>query len=93
MVPLLTASFVWAYKLRLGLILGWISFPLILFGYVAATLDKALPFKSCVRTFFGRKSRCFSYGNPLNLVCYGSWMGSAPLLSNNSQMRKLKPML
>ncbi|XP_057735878.1 vacuolar iron transporter homolog 1-like [Arachis stenosperma] len=53
MVPLLAASFVRDYKLRLGLILGSVSFALILFGCLAATLGKAPPFRSCVRVFFG----------------------------------------
>ncbi|KAL1295469.1 hypothetical protein HN51_056344 [Arachis hypogaea] len=53
MVPLLAASFVRDYKLRLGLILGSVSFALILFGCLAATLGKAPPFRSCVRVFLG----------------------------------------
>ncbi|MED6138656.1 Vacuolar iron transporter 1 [Stylosanthes scabra] len=53
MVPLLAASFISEYKVRLGIVLGSVSLALILFGWLGATLGKAPPCRSCVRVFLG----------------------------------------
>jgi len=53
MVPLLAASFIREYKVRLGVVLGAVSFALVVFGWLGAVLGKAPTFRSCVRVLVG----------------------------------------
>ena len=53
MVPLLAASFIRQYKVRLGVILGAVSFALVVFGWLGAVLGKAPALRSCVRVLLG----------------------------------------
>ncbi|KAK7270438.1 hypothetical protein RIF29_23568 [Crotalaria pallida] len=52
-VPLLAASFIKEYKVRLGVVLGAVSIALLGFGWLGAMLGKAPPLRSCVRVLFG----------------------------------------
>ncbi|XP_027367276.1 vacuolar iron transporter homolog 1-like [Abrus precatorius] len=53
MVPLLAASFIRDYKVRLGVVLGAVSFALLVFGWLGAVLGKAPALRSCVRVLVG----------------------------------------
>ena len=53
MVPLLAASFIRDYKVRLGVVLGAVSLALVVFGWLGAVLGKAPTFRSCVRVLLG----------------------------------------
>ncbi|KAK7357239.1 hypothetical protein VNO80_16523 [Phaseolus coccineus] len=53
MVPLLAASFIREYKVRLGVVLGAVSFALVVFGWLGAVLGKAPTLRSCVRVLVG----------------------------------------
>ncbi|XP_061342043.1 vacuolar iron transporter homolog 4-like [Gastrolobium bilobum] len=53
MVPLLGASFIRDYKVRIGVILGAVTFALVVFGWLGAVLGKAPTLRSCVRVLFG----------------------------------------
>ncbi|XP_004496484.1 vacuolar iron transporter homolog 2-like [Cicer arietinum] len=53
MVPLLAASFIKGYKVRIGVVLGAVSFALVVFGLFGALLGKAPILKSCLRVLFG----------------------------------------
>lgn len=53
MVPLLAASFIRDYKVRLGVVLGAVSFALVVFGWLGAVLGKAPTLRSCVRVLVG----------------------------------------
>ncbi|KAG4395135.1 hypothetical protein GLYMA_20G166100v4 [Glycine max] len=53
LVPLLAASFIRDYKVRLGVILGAVSLALVVFGWLGAVLGKAPTFRSCVRVLLG----------------------------------------
>ncbi|KAK7343727.1 hypothetical protein VNO77_12718 [Canavalia gladiata] len=52
-VPLLAASFIRDYKVRLGVVLGAVSFALVVFGWLGAVLGKAPALRSGVRVLFG----------------------------------------
>jgi len=52
-VPLLAASFIKEYKLRVGMIVGTVSLALLVFGWLGAFLGKAPLVKSAARVFFG----------------------------------------
>ncbi|XP_014512558.1 vacuolar iron transporter homolog 4 [Vigna radiata var. radiata] len=52
-VPLLAASFIREYKVRIGVVLGAVSFALVLFGWLGAVLGKAPTLRSCVRVLVG----------------------------------------
>ncbi|TKY46001.1 Vacuolar iron transporter-like 4 [Spatholobus suberectus] len=41
MVPLLATSFIWEYKVGLGVVMAIVSFALLVFGWVWAVLDNA----------------------------------------------------
>ncbi|CAJ2629876.1 unnamed protein product [Trifolium pratense] len=53
MVPLLAASFIKDYKVRVGVVLGAVSFALVVFGWLGAVLGKAPILKSCLRVLLG----------------------------------------
>ncbi|KAK7279843.1 hypothetical protein RJT34_24902 [Clitoria ternatea] len=53
MVPLLAASFIRDYKVRLASVLGAVSFALAVFGWLGAVLGKAPALKSSVRVLVG----------------------------------------
>ncbi|XP_045812378.1 vacuolar iron transporter homolog 4-like [Trifolium pratense] len=53
MVPLLAASFIKGYKVRVGVVLGAVSFALVVFGWLGAVLGKAPILKSCLRVLLG----------------------------------------
>ncbi|KAK7391266.1 hypothetical protein VNO78_19679 [Psophocarpus tetragonolobus] len=53
MVPLLAASFIRDYKVRLAVVLGAVSFALVVFGWLGAVLGKAPTLRSCVRVLVG----------------------------------------
>ncbi|OMO51012.1 hypothetical protein COLO4_37845 [Corchorus olitorius] len=53
MVPLLAASFIREYKVRLGVVIGAVSFALVVFGWLGAVLGKAPIVKSSVRVLVG----------------------------------------
>ncbi|XP_058755211.1 vacuolar iron transporter homolog 1-like [Vicia villosa] len=53
MVPLLAASFIKDYKLRVGVVLVAVSFALVVFGLLGAVLGKAPVLKSCLRVLLG----------------------------------------
>ncbi|ESW15521.1 hypothetical protein PHAVU_007G079100 [Phaseolus vulgaris] len=53
LVPLLAASFIREYKVRLGVVLGAVSFALVVFGWLGAVLGKAPTLRSCVRVLVG----------------------------------------
>lgn len=53
MVPLLAASFIKDYKVRLGVVLGAVSFALVVFGWLGAVLGKAPVLRSCLRVLLG----------------------------------------
>lgn len=52
-VPLLAASFIKEYKVRLGMIVGTVSLALVVFGWLGAFLGKAPVVKSAARVFVG----------------------------------------
>jgi VIT1/CCC1 family predicted Fe2+/Mn2+ transporter len=52
-VPLLGAAFVKDYKVRLGVVVGVVSFALFVFGLLSALLGKAPLIKSCLRVLIG----------------------------------------
>jgi VIT1/CCC1 family predicted Fe2+/Mn2+ transporter len=52
-VPLLAASFIKDYKVRVGVVLGAVSFALVVFGLLGAMLGKAPILKSCLRVLLG----------------------------------------
>lgn len=52
-VPLLAASFIKEYKLRVGMIVGTVSLALLVFGWLGAFLGKAPVVKSVARVFVG----------------------------------------
>ncbi|XP_020232118.1 vacuolar iron transporter homolog 4 [Cajanus cajan] len=53
MVPLLAASFIREYRVRVGVVLGAVSFALVVFGWLGAVLGKAPTLRSCVRVLVG----------------------------------------
>jgi VIT1/CCC1 family predicted Fe2+/Mn2+ transporter len=53
MVPLLAASFIREYKVRVGVVVGAVSLALIVFGWLGAVLGKAPAFRSVVRVLVG----------------------------------------
>ncbi|CAN1130207.1 Vacuolar iron transporter homolog 4 [Linum perenne] len=53
MVPLLSASFIKPYKVRLGAIIAAVSLALIVFGWIGAVLGKAPVVKSSMRVLIG----------------------------------------
>lgn len=53
MVPLLAASFIKDYKVRVGVVLGAVSFALVVFGWLGAVLGKAPVLRSCLRVLLG----------------------------------------
>lgn len=53
MVPLLAASFIRSYKLRVGVVVGAVSLALVLFGVLGALLGKAPVVRSSVRVLTG----------------------------------------
>ncbi|XP_057427871.1 vacuolar iron transporter homolog 2-like [Lotus japonicus] len=53
MVPLLAASFIKDYKVRLGVVFVAVSFALVAFGCMGAFLGKAPALRSCVRVLVG----------------------------------------
>lgn len=52
-VPLLAASFVKQYKLRVGMIVGTVTLALVVFGWLGAFLGKAPVFRSTARVLAG----------------------------------------
>lgn len=53
MVPLLAASFIKEYKVRLGVVIGAVSLALAVFGWVGAVLGKAPWVRSAARVLVG----------------------------------------
>ncbi|GLU16542.1 hypothetical protein SLE2022_329730 [Rubroshorea leprosula] len=53
MVPLLAASFIREYKVRLGVVVGAVSLALVVFGWLGAVLGKAPALRSSVRVLVG----------------------------------------
>ncbi|OAY23591.1 vacuolar iron transporter homolog 1 [Manihot esculenta] len=53
MVPLLAASFIRNYKLRLGAVVGSVSLALLVFGWLGAVLGKAPAVRSSARVLVG----------------------------------------
>ncbi|KAK8649239.1 hypothetical protein V6N13_129972 [Hibiscus sabdariffa] len=53
MVPLLAASFIREYKVRVGVVIGAVTLALLVFGWLGAVLGKAPTVKSAVRVFVG----------------------------------------
>lgn len=53
MVPLLAASIIREYKVRLGVVLGAVTFALVVFGWLGAVLGKAPALRSSVRVLVG----------------------------------------
>ncbi|KAJ4952897.1 hypothetical protein NE237_029729 [Protea cynaroides] len=53
MMPLLGASFIKEYKVRMGVVAVISSFALLVFGMVGAVLGKGPVVRSCVRVLFG----------------------------------------
>ncbi|CAK9187359.1 unnamed protein product [Ilex paraguariensis] len=53
MVPLLAASFIREYKVRIGVMVAAVSFALVVFGLLGAALGRAPAVKSAVRVLVG----------------------------------------
>ncbi|KAK6277160.1 hypothetical protein POUND7_017483 [Theobroma cacao] len=53
MVPLLAASFIREYKVRLGVVIGAVTLALLVFGWLGAMLGKAPTVRSAVRVLVG----------------------------------------
>ncbi|KAH7525135.1 vacuolar iron transporter homolog 4 [Ziziphus jujuba] len=53
LVPLLAASFIKEYKVRLGVVIGAVSLALMVFGWLGAVLGKAPLLRSSVRVLVG----------------------------------------
>ncbi|KAG6626018.1 vacuolar iron transporter homolog 4-like [Carya illinoinensis] len=53
LVPLLAASFIKEYKVRVGMVVGAVSLALLVFGWLGALLGKVPAFKSVVRVLVG----------------------------------------
>lgn len=53
MVPLLAASFIRDYKVRLGVVIAAVSFALVIFGWLGAVLGKAPVLRSAGRVLVG----------------------------------------
>ncbi|RDX62860.1 Vacuolar iron transporter-like 4, partial [Mucuna pruriens] len=53
MVPLLAASFIKEYKVRLGVVVAAVTFALVMFGWLGAVLGKAPVLRSAMRILFG----------------------------------------
>ncbi|KAE8670968.1 Vacuolar iron transporter-like protein 2 [Hibiscus syriacus] len=53
MVPLLAASFIKEYKVRVGAVIGAVSLALLVFGWLGAVLGKAPTVRSAVRVLVG----------------------------------------
>ncbi|XP_071721975.1 vacuolar iron transporter homolog 4-like [Rutidosis leptorrhynchoides] len=53
MVPLLAASFITDYKVRVGVIVAAVTLALCCFGWLGAVLGKAPAIKSCLRVLIG----------------------------------------
>lgn len=53
MVPLLAASFIREYKVRLGAVVAAVTVALMVFGWLGAVLGKAPPVRSSGRVLFG----------------------------------------
>ncbi|XP_023548053.1 vacuolar iron transporter homolog 4-like [Cucurbita pepo subsp. pepo] len=53
MVPLLAASFIREYKVRLGVVVAAVTLALLAFGSLGALLGKASPVKSSIRVLVG----------------------------------------
>ncbi|KAI7997179.1 hypothetical protein LOK49_LG10G00668 [Camellia lanceoleosa] len=53
MVPLLAASFIREYKVRVGVVVGAVSLALVVFGWLGATLGKAPAARAAIRVLVG----------------------------------------
>ncbi|CAK9313493.1 unnamed protein product [Citrullus colocynthis] len=53
MVPLLAASFIREYKVRLAVVVAAVTLALVMFGWLGAVLGKASPIKSAARVLVG----------------------------------------
>lgn len=53
MVPLLAASFIREYKVRLGAVIAAVTVALVVFGWLGAVLGKVPAFRSCMRVLVG----------------------------------------
>ncbi|KAB1226091.1 hypothetical protein CJ030_MR1G008043 [Morella rubra] len=53
LVPLLAASFIREYKVRVGMIVGTVSLALVVFGWLGALLGKAPVLRSAMRVLVG----------------------------------------
>lgn len=53
MVPLLAASFIRDYKVRLGVVVAAVTFALVVFGWLGAVLGKAPVLRSAMRVLLG----------------------------------------
>ncbi|OWM85050.1 vacuolar iron transporter homolog 4-like [Punica granatum] len=53
MVPLLGASFIKEYKVRLGVVIACVTVALVVFGWLGAVLGKAPTVRSCLRVLLG----------------------------------------
>lgn len=53
MVPLLSASFIREYKVRLGVVVAAVTFALVVFGWLGAVLGKAPVLRSAARVLVG----------------------------------------
>ncbi|KAK7380469.1 hypothetical protein VNO78_32980 [Psophocarpus tetragonolobus] len=53
MVPLLAASFIRDYKVRLGVVVAAVTFALVVFGWLGAVLGKAPVLRSALRVLVG----------------------------------------
>lgn len=53
MVPLLAASFIREYKVRLAVVVAAVTLALVVFGWLGAVLGKASPIKSAARVLVG----------------------------------------
>ncbi|KAE9617425.1 hypothetical protein Lal_00034590 [Lupinus albus] len=53
MVPLLAASFIREYNLRLGVVVAAVTFALVIFGWLGAVLGKAPVIRSALRVLVG----------------------------------------
>ncbi|GMP79787.1 hypothetical protein CsSME_00035171 [Camellia sinensis var. sinensis] len=53
MVPLLGASFIRNYKVRVGVVVGVVSMALVVFAWLGVVLGKAPPARSIMRVLIG----------------------------------------
>uniref|UniRef100_A0A6N2M518 Vacuolar iron transporter n=1 Tax=Salix viminalis TaxID=40686 RepID=A0A6N2M518_SALVM len=71
-VPLLAASFIGGYKLRLGMVVGAVTVALVLFGWLGAVLGKAPIIKSSPYDF-DRRMVCYGHHLWSNQVDWFKW--------------------